>query len=225
MPEVVEVPPAAMKAARSVARRVQYSARGLIEYEDLVSIGYEWLVKHPDKVEDWCEGGGVGWRMLRTSLQRAMGRAVARERKRRIGEGAQDQTYYSPGMVEELLPHVWDLHARTAAPVTDGERRGRQSPSEGGNHMTALADVTHAISRMPADAASMLHARYVEGLTYDEIGGMFGVTGQVAARRLDRYLHTIVDLLGGERPWPRRSRSRAAARATTDNDYEGDGHD
>jgi hypothetical protein len=163
MPEV-EVSPAAMKAARSVARRVQYTARGLMEYDDLVGVGYEWLVRHPDKASEWSEQGGVGWKMLRTSLYRAMGRAVAKERKRRIGEGAaSDQVYYSPSMVEELLPQVWDLSARVASPVPDGERRGKQSPSEGGNHQAALADIALALSRMPSDAVAMIQDRYVAG--------------------------------------------------------------
>jgi RNA polymerase sigma factor (sigma-70 family) len=224
--EEMVIPDQALKAARSVARRVQHTARGLLDYDDLVSVGYEWLVKHPEKAVEWCENG-TGYRALRTSLYRAMGRQVAKERRRRIGDsGLSDQMYYTPGLIEELLPQVWDLHARVTQGVTDGERRGRSSPSEGNNHAAMLADVTHAVSRMPSDVRALLRARYLEGLTYEQVGELIGVSADTAARRMDSYLHTLIDLLGGERPWPsRRPRTRAAAQAAVESDYAGSGHD
>lgn len=218
----------ALKQARKAARRAHQQCRGLIEYDDLVSIGYEWIAKHQGKVIEWSdkETNPAGWKALGKSMLRAMNREVAKERARRTGSSTQDAFYYTPAIIVEVLPDLWDQQDR--APSSGGTQsdapRGKSQPNEGMNREAVLADVSLAVSRLATEEQSLLQARFYANLTIKEIANMYDISEDTVSRRLTNTVRTVNDLLGGESPWKRRkAKSNAAALAETRTQWEGGG--
>lgn len=227
MPGEWEVPEIALKQARRSARRVHQSCRGLLEYDELVSIGYMWIAAHKDKVLEWSnkDEHPMGWKAMSKSILRAMSREVAKERVRR-NSGVDDTFYYTPALIEEVLPDVWDVEDRvlTASQAEPETPRGKMLPGEGGNREAVIADVSKAVGRLNDQERSILQARFFTGLTIREIAKMHGVSEDTVERRLRNITTTVMDYLGGESPWrTRRPRSNAAALAETSSQWEGDG--
>lgn len=222
-----EVPELALRQARKTARRAHTQCRGLIEYPDLVSIGYEWIAKHPVKVRAWCdkEQNPSGWKALGKSMLRYMNREVAKERSRRTGAKTEDAFYYTPGLIQDTLPDVWDLEDRLPTDAAPSDTpKGKSMPSEGGNRAAVLADVSAAVERLHDDERHLLQARYYSGLTIGEMARMRGVSEDTIERRLRLAIQSVNDYLGGESPWRRRkSKSNAAAIAETRSQWEGEG--
>lgn len=227
MSEAWDCPEVALKEARRSARRVHSSCRGLLDYDELVSIGYLWIAKHKDKVLEWSdkEQHPMGWKAMGKSMLRAMSREVAKERVRRTGGDTQDTFYYTPALIEEVLPDLWDVEDRvlTGPTVEPDTPRGKMLPGEGGNREAIIADVTKAVGRLNDSERSILQARYFTGLTILEIAKMHGISEDTVERRLRAITITVMDYLGGESPWRvNRHRSTAAAVAETRNQWEGD---
>lgn len=222
-----ECPEVALKQARRCARRAHAQCRGLLDYDELVSIGYLWIAGHKGKVLEWTdkENNPMGWKALAKSLLRYMNREIAKERVRRTGGDTQDSFYYTPGLIEEVMPDVWDVEDRvlSASPGEPDAPRGKMLPGEGGNREAVIADVSKAVGRLNDQERSILQARYFTGLTILEIAKMHGVSEDTVERRLRNISTTVLDYLGGESPWrTKRPRSNAAALAETRNQWEGD---
>lgn len=213
----------AMRESRKVAKRVYTSSRGLLDSEDLVAVGYEWIAAHTEKAQEWFEDNKRGH--LARSLYREMQRAVAKERAHRTGSSTADAFYYSAAVVEELLPMVWSIEDRLTSGVNDddGQRRGKSMPSEGNTLAAALADVARAVSRLAKSDIPLLQSRFEAGLTFDELARIYGMSDEsIARKRVNSLVQSIVDLLGGESPWrSRKPRSSAQGQSITSRTYDG----
>lgn len=222
-----EVPDMALKQARKAAHRAHKQCRGLIEYDDLVSIGYTWIAKHKDKVLEWSdkEQHPAGWKALGLSMLRYMNREIAKERAKRTGSSTQDAFYYTPGIIAEVLPDIWDADDRMPSQAGDkpDTRRGRSQPNEGMNREAVLADVSQAVSRLAVEERNLLQARFYSNLTVAEIARLYGISDDTVTRRVNNAIRTVNDLLGGESPWKRRRKSRSSAAAIAETRTQWDG--
>lgn len=222
-----DAPEEALRQARKTAHRAHQQCRGYLDYEDLVSVGYEWIARHKGKTLEWCdrEKHPSGWKALGVSMLRYMNRAVAKERAARTGGSTEDAFYYSPAVIEELLPVLWDVEDRRPSQVAtepDAPKR-KQLPGEGMNREASLSDVSRAVQCLAEEEKALLQSRYFANLTLAEIARMRGVSEDTVTRHLRNTIRTMNDYLGGESPWRRRrSRSNAAAQAETRNQWEGD---
>jgi RNA polymerase sigma factor (sigma-70 family) len=213
----------ALREARRAAQRAHKQCNGLIDYDELVSFGYEWIAKHPQQAVEWCDKDAHpgGWKALGKSMLRYMNRQVSKERAYRNGGSTSDQFYYSPGLIAEILPDIWDEHDRTPGGQAPSDTpRGKSMPSEGMNREAAMADVLKAVGRLADEETKLLQARFYANLTLPEIAKMYGVSEDTVSRRLANTIRTVGDLLGGEQPWKTKRRSNAAAQAETRSGYE-----
>lgn len=218
-----EVPTQALKLARSAATRAHKQCNGMIDFDELVSYGYEWIAKHPERTLEWCnkDAHPGGWKALGKSLLRYMNRQVSKERAYRNGGSTTDQFYYSPGLITEILPDCWDVNDRTPGGAAPSDApRGKSMPSEGMNREAAMADVLKAVNRLAEEEKKLLQARFYSNLTLPEIAKMYGVSEDTVSRRLANTIRTVGDLLGGETPWKGKRRSNAAAQAETRSAYD-----
>lgn len=194
------------KIIRRTAGRVNRSCRHLAEVDDLVAEVYLWMVKHERKVEEYLDPKDRSKaRQFGTICYRRMQEYVARERAARTGGKASDQYYYHAGLVEELLPDVWDVQDRQAPTFNDANpdaKRGRSMPSEGGGRHAMMTDVLAAVQSLPEFEQEYLRMRYSQGgLTLKELAVMWEVSEAQASRRIGRLTDKIIDFLGGESPW------------------------
>lgn len=195
------------KIIHRAARRIMVSSRGLVELDDLVAEVYLWMVKHPAKMEGFLDPKDRGaCRVFDKIAYRRMQDYVLRERTAKTGGKASDQYFYHVGMVEELLPDVWNVNDRLFATVDDratGMKRGRTIPSEGNSRAAMLADVQAAVNRLPEHEQELLRMRFYDGnggMTLRELAAMLDISEAQASRRMSRLVDKVVDHLGGESP-------------------------
>lgn len=120
----------AIQGARSAAR----SARGLVSLSDLIGEANLWMVQHLDKVELWREQGRHGANKLRMACRQRCLTVVAAERRLKSRLEAGDMYWYTPGVIREILPDIFDTDDwSTSSAGNPNELRGRSRPAEGNN--------------------------------------------------------------------------------------------
>lgn len=113
---------------------------------------------------------------------------------------------YSPDLVVQLLPAVWDQTyafgmANPVAPDPDMPR-SKPDPKTGGTIFAHLADIRGAWDRaeLPHSERVALLLRHGLGWTDDEIAALDGVTGRAVRYRLERGAERLASHLNG-RDW------------------------
>lgn len=210
-----------LKAAKITAKRVNNSAKGLLDLDDLVQTGFVWALENEDKVRGYVEDDKIG--ALKAQIYRVMQKAVAKERAASTGCDPSDIFYYTVPLIEELLTDVWEDADRVLnGVVNDGQPTGKGPVNERNNRAAHAVDVLRALSRLDDATRSLLRQRYQIGLGWEEIGSLHGIEGDTARKRVRRALVTMLDLLGGESPWRnRRPNGNAHAQAITATTYDG----
>lgn len=193
-----------LRIARSAARRVTRIHNGVVRFDDVLSECYVWLVKHQAKVDQWLEEGRRGQQRLSKSLYRAGQRWAMRERARVTGSLQSDHYFYTPAVVESLLPQVWGYDEWSyGQAVPDGTTvRRAKAPSEGNDRLAMLVDVKWAVAGLSEEDQLLLRDRYEDGgLDIQVIAATYGVNEKTIRNRLARVLGRLCDRLGGEPPW------------------------
>lgn len=208
-----------LRACSRAARKVIVVNRRYVEYGDVLHELYVWVAANYDYVQRWKEQGTHGMNKLFVALYREGHGFVARERVRRTGCQPGDFYYYTPAVLEELLPDVWEYEAWDSSGSSEDPTmpRGKSKPSEKGDRRAMMIDIAYSVTTLEVEEQRFLRARYTEPtLTWDELGKRFEITGEAARKRNERLLEKMVDRLGGEPPvWrnSRRARSNASAQA------------
>jgi DNA-directed RNA polymerase specialized sigma24 family protein len=173
-----------------------------VEYNDLVAESNLWIVENYEKVEQWREEGRHGQNKLRNACKQKCLSVVARERKRRSNLQPGDVFYYTPQMIREILPNIWDVDDwASGETVTTGEVRSPSRPSEGNNRLAMIADVRAAFFNLKNPDQEVLYALFRDNLTFEQAAELFEVTERTVRRREERVLDRMVERLGGEPPW------------------------
>lgn len=132
-----------------------------------------WLAKEPQQI------ARLHWALI------DVGRSVGeREKAARCGYDTSDVAWYSPSLVEGLMPLVLDetYDGIDGAGEADGKRQKRM-PNEGGNLLAYVVDIRRAISRCKDWVGETL------------IGSAPGAAGW------DEAIQEVLALLGGESPY------------------------
>ena len=210
-----------MRAATRAARRVIVVNRRYVEYGDVLGELHLWLAKNVKYVAEWKEQGEHGMNKLGVALYRAGHSYASRERVRRTGCEPGDFYYYTPAVLEELLPDVWTYEAWDggSSSTEPDMPRGKSKPSERGDRRAMMIDIAYSVTTLDVEDQRFLRARYTEPtLTWEELGQRFGLTAEAARKKNERLLVKMVDRLGGEPPlWRqgRRAQSNASAQVRT----------
>lgn len=207
------------------------------DQQDMAQSGWLWAFDHPRKVIQWFDPEQTepraGERLLAQALRNECHDYGETLKAQHLGYSRDDLMYYSRAMVEGLLPSVLDPEAWLHPEQSDGERRGRGAPAEGGNWIATLADISRAFEGLDSedrDLLKMFHEapvwRNVDAAKY------FGVSEQTMSYRHSMAIKRLVKALGGPKPKPqhdeecdhgwigRHSMSNAAARSVQQSYYE-----
>lgn len=186
------------KAANYVGWRYRHYG---VEADDVAQELYVWLYSESGqkKVERWLENEPQQTtRIYRTLLDRGLGYAE-REKAVRVGYEVDDVTWYTPNMIEALLPLALDedYAGGLDQQKAPGGSHGRKAPHEGADLLAMTLDVRGAAER------SGLFGYFLDADSED-------------ADWADNVL-TLINFLGGERPYigRRRVMSNAQSQAIT----------
>jgi len=163
------------------------------------------MVKHLDKVVHWRTQGKHGQNKLRHAVRQRCLTIIAKERRRRSGLQPGDIFYYTPAMIRELLPDIWDEDDWVSGNTNNAEEiRNPSRPSEGNNRLAMVADVRSSFYTLSQADQSLLEDFYRDGgVTIDIMAARLEVTERTVRRRDDRIMEKMVERLGGEPPWTR----------------------
>lgn len=192
-----------MRLAQQGARSAFTSGRRLVSYDDLVSEAYVWMVTHMDKVVQWREEGLHGKNKLRRACRQHGLTVIAGERRKRAGISPSDQFYYSPAMLRELLPAIWDPDDWTTSTIVSEERKAPSRPSEGNNRLAMICDIRGGFYNLPTQDQVLLFDVYGSGgaLTWQQIADREGVSEKTIRRREERAIERLLERLGGGYPF------------------------
>ena len=203
--ETPEITPHDMRIAKQGALSAYRSGRGLVTVDDMIGEGNLWMVKHLDKVVHWRPQGRHGQNKLRHAVRQRCLTIIAKERRRRSGLQPGDIFYYTPAMVRELLPDIWNEDDWVSGNTNNAEEiRSPSRPSEGNNRLAMVADVRSSFYTLSEKDQNFLMDFYRDGgVTKDIMAARLEVTERTVTRRDDRIMEKMVERLGGEPPWTR----------------------
>ena len=123
------ITPDDLRIAKQGAMSAFRSGRGIVTADDMIGEANLWLVKHIDKVILWHDQGRHGQNKLRNACRQRCLTIIAQERKRKSGLQQGDIFYYTPAMIRELLPDIWDEDDWTNSGVSGEEIRSPSRPA------------------------------------------------------------------------------------------------
>jgi DNA-directed RNA polymerase specialized sigma24 family protein len=171
-----------------------------VDLDDLVSIGWEWTLKHPEKMDEFLNSDQprlAAWQLDR-AIWKDMERFARKERAQQIGYSPKDEASYSIAMIESLLQRVMQ-----GDPVPDRveqeEIRAPRDAAEGGDYLVAYLDVQRAWKNAKLSTQERTILEYVVnvGCSQDEAASLTGTTRQLVARAHERALKKLQKYLGG----------------------------
>ena len=185
------------------ATNAHKAQRGFLPLTELVNEAVLWALEHGKKVEMWREKGKYGENLLRFSSKQHCLSVVSRERRKRYQLHKGDTTYYSTALVRELLPDIFDPEDWVTGQVEMTDHVGGVSrPSEGNNRLAMMMDITSAYYSLNDTDQALLRDLHADGgVPKTVLADTMGVADKTVARREQRALQRIVDILGGEVPW------------------------
>jgi DNA-directed RNA polymerase specialized sigma24 family protein len=192
-----------LRLARQGAMSAHRSSRGLVPLTDLVGEANLWMVENLDKVELWREQGRHGQNKLRNACKQRCLTVVARERRKRTGLESGDMFYYTPQMIREILPDIFDPDDWSTSTSTqdDSGVKGPARPGEGNNRLAAIVDVRSAYFGLPqADRILLADLYQAGGLSFEVVAASMNVHERTVRRREERVIEKLVERLGGEPP-------------------------
>lgn len=187
-------------AARKVAR--QYSRWG-VTYEDCSQEILCWYYsdRGQQNIERWLANDPQQTSRIRYTFQDRARAYAESEKAQKLGYDVEDVQWYSPSIIEALLPLALDgTYDGQLQPDYDrqsGKSGGRtkKDPAEGGDVMAMVVDVRRALSALPV---------WVELAVW---------TNEPGSALHDSAVEAVVQYLGGPRPFTGRRRVKSNAQA------------
>lgn len=213
--------PKVLRIASNAANKVVKQNRFVVEYDDVVSECWQWVAENKERVVEWIEDGGRhGQNKLSLTLYRVGRKYAIKERAARSGVSVADFYWYTPAVVEELLPDIFEYEDWVQSGNSGEEKvKGRSQPSEGGNRTAMLIDVAAAYRTLSDEDKDLLRDRYGDGgVDVDVLAARMEITADGVRKKINRVVEKMVERLGGEPPfWQTGRRSKTNAHAQHDN--------
>jgi DNA-directed RNA polymerase specialized sigma24 family protein len=167
-----------------------------VEVEDLTSHLYLWLCQNTKWLEKWRLNTGDG--ELYVSLKNEAIRYCVKEQTEAVGRPISEGNFYTPAVLERALPYIFEDIPETTVKINP--RTGHAEPISGEANLalTILVDIKGAFYGLPKKYQTELQWYYRDGLTFEEIGELRGLTKDGAKKRIDKAVQRLSDRLVGE---------------------------
>lgn len=199
-----------MELAAIAVAPVHRTFAKFVEFEDLRQSACEYAVKREKKVREYLDREDraerrQGETALITMLRRHSERIARREKAIKSGYSVEDEYFYRPAMMEDLIK-VWAsgdvyLASQVFDPVDMGQNRKNKIVSEGNDLIALLADVDAAMQSLDPRTRGILTLRYADEVTLQGIADKWGITPQRVDQIAHRGIRKMIDFLGGRTPY------------------------
>ena len=124
-----------------------------------------------------------------------------REKAKRLGYKVEDEFFYEPVLVENLIK-VWasgdyELAGQIFDQTDMGGKRASKPANEGNNILAMVADVGNAMRRLDLRDYSVLMFRFCEGQTLQQIAEFMDISPQRVEQISQRSVRKVIQILGG----------------------------
>lgn len=191
----MNITPNELKLAEKVAARIG-SKWSAVEIDDLTGHLYLWLVKNLRHLEKWRLEEGDG--KLYVSLRSEAAKYCAKEQAAAVGRPISEGNFYTPALLERALPYIFEDIPQTTVrvnPVTEAPESYQGEPNLA---LTILTDIKSGFYGLHRKLQEEIEWYYRDGLTYEEIGELRGLTKDGAKKRIDKAVSRLSDKLAGE---------------------------
>jgi DNA-directed RNA polymerase specialized sigma24 family protein len=165
---------------------------------------YEWFLEHPNKLASWeilskKETKNLIYRSLRNQAFDYCQWWKAKT----LGYEKDDLFYYTPEMVENLLPTMLRGEELDRLPVLNLGKTGggHGTPAESGNVDTMISDISRGYNALNKDDKRAVFMRFALSFPFAEIAEQMELNTEDAARmRVKRAVKHIVVKIGAFKP-------------------------
>ena len=187
------------------ARTTHRKYKTYFDIEDVKNEMVVWMLNHTKKIQGWLESEDpeehkAGVKKLGKSLRRQADKYCRRAKAQAVGYHLEDEAYYSPTILAEILPFVWYEVAETR----NGSKprvSGGGNPAEGGTFVVQLIDVRKALTKLEPNDRMILHMKFYEDLTFQELAHNLEISDTTAHRKVNGALRRLSRELGGQSPF------------------------
>lgn len=192
-----------------------------------------WAVKNEARIDTYLSEP-EGERIVRSILNQEARTYAIKERAMATGYSPEDLTWYSPSMIRNILPDVFDYEDWQSFESKGGDRGSKPVANATGDRLATILDVKGALTKIQEDQVALLREHYGRGVSLEACAHALDIQQEAARKRLDRAVYALRDSLNGIRPTDpyeavngqfdtrtrgRRAMSNAAARSATDSNW------
>lgn len=192
--------------ATTVSYSITRNYKGYAEVEDLRQELLEWALKRQDKIREWLDVEDkreykLGIKRLSKTFNRMADKYCRREKAKKLGYLPTDEYFYTPGLVEQLLPYAFKGEVPTKDPSNEFVSGGAGDPATGGGFLATMYDIRKAVYKLNPGEYGILRMRFEDGLKLEQIAEYFDVSDSTISRKINSAIKKVIQELGGESPW------------------------
>lgn len=192
--------------ATTVSYSITRNYKGYAEVDDLRQELLEWALKRQDKVREWLDVEDkkeyrLGIKRLSKTFNRMADKYCRKEKAKKLGYLPTDEYFYTPGLVEQLLPYAFKGEVPTKDPSAEFVSGGAGDPATGGGFLATMYDIRRAILQLNPGEYGILRMRFEDGLKLEQIAEYFDLSESRISRKINMAIQKVIKELGGESPW------------------------
>ena len=183
----------------------EYSKKfDMVDISDIRQTLYEWFLKHPNKLDAWeAIGPKDAKNLIYRSLRNEALDYCQYWKAKGGGYEVDDLFYYTPEMVEALLPSaILGIDADVVPKLSLGKTSKPSVSAESGNLITMLAEISNGYKFVSEEDRNILHLRFILAYDYPDITKAMKLNTDDAARqRVRRAVKRLINKIGGYKPF------------------------
>ena len=176
----------------------------MIEVDDLQQEMYLWFVSHPKKFKEWMSLEEKDKdKLIAKSLRNHCITYCEKEKARIVGYDLADLYYYDVSVVEAFLPTIIAESYEMPSKIKDLNLKfGNGEISDGMNWLALRSDIAKSYYKLSESKQRILRLRFAsEHADWAKLGEEMGTSADGARMKVQRVLASIVQNLGGWRPY------------------------
>ena len=193
--------------AQTVAYTITRNYKGFAEVDDVKQELLEWSLRRADKIQEWLSPDlprqeyKLGVKRLAKTFNRMADRYCRKEKAKKLGYSIHDEAFYSPALVEQLLPFAFNSNIETKDPNSEFVSNGGGDPATGGSFLASMYDIRIALRKLTIESYEMVRMRYEDNVILADMVTYFNQSDSTISRKINMAVKQMSKELGGESPW------------------------
>ena len=193
--------------AQTVAYTITRNYKGFAEVDDVKQELLEWSLRRADKIQEWLSPNlprqeyKLGVKRLAKTFNRMADRYCRKEKAKKLGYSIHDEAFYSPALVEQLLPFAFNNNIETKDPNSEFVSNGGGDPATAGSFLASMYDIRIALRKLTIESYEMVRMRYEDNVILADMVVYFNQSDSTISRKINMAVKQMSKELGGESPW------------------------